>query len=243
MEIINFLDKNKNLTYEEIKKTLEEKYKLRFILDHSKKFYMIKSTNSSDFKIPLVRQCTGIIIDKESNKILHYFGEKTYDSLNNFNNNTIEKKEINIKYCFIGPYIDGYIIKIFYYKSEWIFASTKHTNVKYFKIGEISLYSIFELCILETFNNIQDFLNLLDNNYCYTFIFNSENKKINFINKIFLDNLVEQYNLTNFKILSFYKNNNMFGLNNEDKFIIIEKENNKIIKKICLPGKHVKKLL
>lgn len=243
MEVINFLNKNKNLTYEEIKKILEEKYKLKVILDYSKNFYMIKSTNLSDFKIPLVRQCTGIIIDKENNKILHYFGEKTYDSLNNLNNNTIEKREINIKYCFISPYIDGYIIKIFYYKSKWIFASTKHTNIKHFNVGETSLYSMFELCILETFNNIQDFLNLLDINYCYTFIFNSENRKIHFINKIFLDNLVEQYNLNNFKNLTFYKNKNAFLSKDEDKFIIIEKDNNNIMKKICLPGKHVKKLL
>lgn len=241
MEFVKFMNENKELPHENIKEKLEKKYKLRVILDYSNKFYMVKSTNFSDFKNPLVRQCTGIIVNKEDNKILHYFGEKTYDTLNNFNNNIIEKNKINVKNCFISAYINGYIIKVFYYNNEWIFASTKHTNIKYFKINNVSLYSMFKSCILESFNDIQDFLNLLNNNYCYTFMFNENKNNIYFINKVFLDDLVEDFNLNNFKSLNSYIN--ISNLHDENKFIIIEKENGKIIKKICLSGKHAKALI
>lgn len=241
MDIKKFMDENKKLPYEEIKEILEKKYKLRVILDYNKNYYMIISTESSDFSNNFIRNCTGTIIENNNN-ILHYFSEKTYDTINILNNNMMEKKKINKEKCFVSPYIDGYIIKIFYYK-EWSFATSKHTNIKYFKINNsTSLYSIFESYVLECFYNMSDFLNSLDYNYCYSLILNKE-KGLFFINKVLLNNLTEDFNFNNFRPLNFYNVNNIQEIDDEDKFIIIEKKDNYVTKKIRLPGKHLKLLI
>ena len=240
MEVKKFMDKNKNLCYEELEKVLYKNHKLKTNMDQNKKYYMICTTNDSDFKDLFVRQCTGIILEKDTNKILHYFGEKAYDIDNVYNNNIINLQDIDLKSCYITQYTDGYIIKTFYYKGEWKFATSKHTDIKYFKIKnkDTNLYNIFKNYILKTFKTIRDFLNLLDENYCYTFILNNN---MSMINKFDIKILKEQFNLNNYKILYKYTINN----NDKDKnFIIIEKgTNDKIIKKIHISINSIKRLL
>lgn len=149
-------------------------------------------------------------------------------------------KTINFKNCYITKYIDGYIVKIFYYDNEWKFATSKHTNIKYFKIGNETLYNIFKKNIFKTFNTINDFLNLLDNNYCYSFILNADN--ISMINKINSKTLKEEFNFNKYFPLYKYNNKN----NENEKFIIIEKKDlygKQIINKIHLNIKDLEELL
>lgn len=240
MEVLNFFNENKNLTYENIKDILEDKYKLKLIIDKINNYYMICTTDNSDFNDLFIRQCTGIILERGTNKILHYFGEKAYDLDNK--NSIIKLKDINIKNCYITKYINGHIIKTFNYKGKWMFATSKHTNIKYFNIKSknINLYNIFKNCLLKTFDKMEDFFNLLDENYCYTFILTDN--YINLINKINLSNLEQHFNLGNYISLSKYK---YFNKNDKDeKFIIIEiDKNSEPIKKIHVSTNSIKKLL
>lgn len=229
MEVLDFINKNKNLKYEDIKNILETKYNLHIRLDKSNDYYMISTTTKSDLNNIFIRQCTGIIINKACNKILHYFGEKAYDINNTNDNNTIEIKNINIKKCLIAPYIDGHIIKVFNYKKEWRFATSKHTNIKLYRLNNenITLYEMFKNCILKTFDTMIDFLNSLDVSYCYSFILKDNNLYL--INKMYIHKLEEYYNFNNFRFL--------FNINNTlnevfDKYLIIEKDNKKIKRKI-----------
>lgn len=235
MEVLNFINKNNKRSYDEIKTILEEKYKLEVRMDKSNNYFMISLSNNSDFKIPFVRQCTGIVIEKDTYKILHYFGEKTYNIIddNNDNNILINLEDINIKNCIITPYINGYIIKIFIHKGLWKFATSKHTNIKNFKTQDGLLYNMFKKCILNNFFSLTDFLNTLDKKYCYSFILNKD--KISIINKIYLDTLKEYHNLTNYKEL--------IDINyNFDKYLIIEKDENfKILRKIIVSKEYIKK--
>lgn len=240
MEFKNFMNKNKNLCYEELENLLYKKYKLIINMDKSNKYYMICATNDSDFKNLFVRQSTGIILEKNTNQILHYFGEKAYDIDNIYNNNIINLKDINLKSCYITQYTNGYIIKTFYYEGEWKFATSKHTDIKYFKIKNknTNLYNIFKNYILKTFSTIKDFLNLLDEKYCYTFILNDN---INIINKFDLKILKEQFNFNNYVPLYKYSINKS---NKDKKFIIIEKDNdNEIVKKIHISTNSIKRIL
>lgn len=240
MEVRNFMNKNNNLCYEELENILYENYKLKINMDKNNKYYMICTTNDSDFKKSFVRQCTGIILEKDTNNILHYFGEKAYDIDNTYNNNVINLQDINLKSYYITQYTDGYIIKTFYYKGEWKFATSKHTDIKYFNIKNknTNLYNLFKNCILKTFSTIKDFLNLLDEKYCYTFMLNNN---INIINKIDLKMLKEQFNFNNYTPL--YKNH--ISKDEEyKKFIIIEKGiNDEIVKKIHISINSIKGLL
>lgn len=136
MEVLKFINKNKKLRYEEIKTILENEYNLEIKLDKSNNYFMISCTNNSDFKNGFVRQCTGIIIENKTYRILHYFGEKAYNFVNNYNNNIISIEAIYTKKCLIAPYIDGHIIKVFNYNNEWKFSTSKHTNIKTFMIKD-----------------------------------------------------------------------------------------------------------
>jgi hypothetical protein len=228
MEVLKFINKNRKLDYEDIVNILEKEYNLEVRLDKSNNYYMVSVTNNSNFNYKFIRQCTGIIIEKESNKVIHYFGEKTYG----FDNNKVKLEDINIKSCLIAPYINGYIIKIFNYKEEWNFATSKHTNIKIFKINDKTLYKMFEETIKNTFESLEDFLSILDKSYCYSFML-SDNK-LHMINKIFLDTFEEYYNFNNFSSLFDIKYN-------FEKYLLIEKNyNNVVCKKIIVSDKDIK---
>jgi hypothetical protein len=241
MEVKKFMEENNYLTYEDLEKLLYKKYKLKTRLDVNNNYYMISTTNESEFTNKFVRQCTGIILEKGTNKILHYFGEKTYDIVNEYNNNIINLKDVNLEKCYITEYINGYIIKIFYYNNKWKFATSKHTDIKYYKINGKVLYNIFENYILRSFNTIYDFLNLLHEECCYTFVLENDNKNVNIINKFDLNILEEQFNFNNYKSLHKFINDKN---EKNKKFIILEKNNNKqIIKKILISIDDIKKVI
>lgn len=221
-----------------LKEKLENEYKLKLNIDKNNQYYMITGTSESDYKNSLVRQCTGAIINKASNKILHYFGEKAYE-LSNEKVKKCSKHLIldNIDNYYIAPYTEGYLIKIFYNNNQWNFSTSKHTNIKYFKIKEstdiyttntnITLYELFKDSILCTFNKMDDFFNTLERNYCYSFILNKNTKKMELINKSNLKTLETETNLCRYTKLKDY--NIVIGLN---KFILIEKDvSGKVIKK------------
>lgn len=244
MEVINFFNKHKEIPYEDIKNILENEYRLKVKLDISNSYYMVCTTNDSDFNNLFVTQCTGIILEKDTNNILHYFGKKAHELNSDYNNKVLDIKNINLEKCYITEYIDGYIIKTFNYKGKWMFATSKHTNIKYFNIENknTNLYNILKNYILKTFDKIDDFLNLLDKNYCYTFILTD--KHINLINKFYLKLLKEQFNLNSYISLFKYFDKNVNKYDENKKFIIIEiNKNNEITKKIHISIDNIKKLL
>lgn len=224
----------KKYSFDELKKIFEDKYKLKIIIDKSNEYYMISETYESDFKNKIVRECTGIIINKSSNKILHYFGEKAYESIYNMidnkSNNFLNLEESKIDYYYISPYINGYIIKMFYYKGKWNFSSSMHTNIKFFNIkkGNNTLYDIFKDSILNGYGKMKDFEDSLDKDYCYSFILNKKDGKIKMLNKTNLKTLNIEFNINNYVELKKYDFNT-----NYDKYILIEKDKSgKIINKI-----------
>jgi hypothetical protein len=229
MEVLKFFKENKNASYKHIEDILKNKYKLELRLDKSNDYFMISTTDYCDFSDIFIRQCSGIIIEKNTYNVLHYFGEIAYDINNDHcKNNNIKIEEINIQNCLISRYIDGYVIKIFKINKKWTFATSKHTNIRKYKINEknITLYEIFKNSILNSFETIDDFLNSLDNIYCYSFILS--NNKLYFLNKVDINKLEEYYNFNNFKYIL---NINDIINKNYEKYLIIEKRNDIIYRK------------
>ena len=201
-----------------LKKILEEEYKLKINLDKNNKYYMITGTNESDNENSVTRQCTGIIINKQGNKILHYFGEKASD----LPTEKIKNGLIKMENLYISPYEDGYLIKVFYNENKWNFSTSKHTNIKFFNINEeniTNLFELFEISILNTFSNFDDFLNMLENDYCYSFILEKKCKKIQFINKVNLKTLIIENNMNKYRRLKDYNTSKK-----TEKYILIEKD-------------------
>lgn len=242
MEVEKYMNGNQNLSYLELKEKLCKEYKLKIYEDIKNNYYMITTTNDCDFTNPFIRNCTGIILEKNTNCILYYFGDKGYDFCNKYNNNNIDFKNIEINKCYISEYLDGYIIKVFYYNREWRFSTSKHTDIKCFKVHEKNkiLYDIFKKEIIKFFDTFDDFLFSLDNNYCYTFILN--NDKINILNKINLKKFKEEFNFNKYIPFCKYEINN-YKYNESKKYILVERNGKNIIKKIHIFMKDIEKLL
>lgn len=239
MEVKKIIDKKYN--FNEFKKIIENVYKLKITVDRDNDYYMISETTESDFKNKFIRQCTGIIINKSSNKILHYFGEKAYDSIDEKSKNFLNLEKNKIDYYYIMPYIVGYIIKVFYYKKEWKFSTSTHTNIKFFNIknNNNTLYDMFKNSILNTFISMDDFLYNLEYEYCYSFILNKNDGKIELLNKTNLKTLNIENNINNYINLKNYDFNT-----NYDKYILIEKDDEgKVISKIHSDLNTIKKVI
>ena len=105
------------------------------------------------------------ILEKENNIVLHCFSNNI--ELNEqYDGNKIKKEIYNLQN----------IIKIFYYKDKWI---------------TISNISNVEICVKNTFNNINDFYEILNKNLYYTY--NLESNKFNFLSKGIKDNITQCY--------------------------------------------------
>ena len=86
--------------------------------------YMLCFKDTSDLNEKWVRECNGTIFEKNTNKLLHYFFEKTYDGLSGIPGNERLLKEENINndlfpVAFLGEnirisiYLEGSLIKVY----------------------------------------------------------------------------------------------------------------------------------
>lgn len=111
------------------------------------------------------------------------------------------------------------------------------TNESDFNDKNVTLYELFKKCILNTFDIIDDFLNTLDDTYCYSFILTDN--KIYFINKVDVNKFKEYYNFNKFKYLLDINNN----INKKiEKYLIVEKDDKKIYRKIHVSINNIENL-
>lgn len=107
-----------------------------------------------------------IIEKKENNYIFHYLSNENF-----LNENNKDQKELKKEYY---NYSD--ILKFFYYENKWITISEKDVD-NYIK---------------KTFGNINDFFEILNKEYYYTYIIKDE--KIKFLSKGKKNSLEQKYN-------------------------------------------------
>lgn len=224
-----------NLNHNDLEILFKKEYKLNVKnFFYEPNIYCLEFTPKSDFNNKIVRQCTGIILEKNTNMILHYFGEKTYKKIKNINidedgYDVISLEKINFDNVYIREYIEGPIIKLFYHENKWKYVITPYKN-------KVNFWKFIE----KSFKSRYDFIQTLNYKYCYSFTINNE--KIVFINKTNLITLKVSLNSSVDEIK--FKN---FNLNkyeyNEMKFFLIEKDkNNEIITKIKVSFDDIKKI-
>ena len=127
--------------------------------------YMLNFDESSDFTNKIVRQASGCIIEKNTNKIVHYSFDKCYDSVDDKYTGVIDEQKVKI-----NMYFDGSLIKLYYYDNKWNMSTSSHFDAS--KNSWASKKSFLELFIeaLPYSYNINDydtFLNTLDKNCCF----------------------------------------------------------------------------
>lgn len=235
MSEIKELFRNIKLSYNDLEILFMKKYKLnvkKFFYEPN--IYCLEFIPKSNFNNILVRQCTGIILEKNTNKILHYFGEKTYKRIKSINidedgYDIISPEKINFNNVYVRIYTEGPIIKLFNHENKWKYIITPYKiKINFWKIVE------------RTFETKYDFMQSLDCEYCYSFTINNE--EIIFINKtnlitlkVILNDETEEIKFKNLK-LDKYMNSNL-------KFLLIEKnKNDEIITKIKINYDDIKKL-
>lgn len=190
--IIKYINENFS-SFEQVKQNLKkEPYSLS--IKETEDIYMLCFTESSDLSIPAVRECTGIILEKETNKLIHYSFEKCYEGLRNSNwaaasseeKNKIQKDyydynfdcNVNIKSLLetnrftLNLFFIGSIIKLFYYKGKWEIATSKNIEAeKSFWVSKRSFKDLFIEAIEETYScTFEIFCEKIDPNCAYTYL-------------------------------------------------------------------------
>lgn len=167
--LINFIA---NKSFDEVVTSLKDR---NIEVKSTNKLYMVLFGDNCDFSDPIVRQASGMILEKGTNKLVHYSFEKCYEGFDNdwvkISQDPYPKSRVPDDYS-VELYFEGSIIKLFYYDGMWNTATSKnieaHTNTW-------TSTKTFDLLFAEGVygthkTTYRQFLDSLDKNYCYTYI-------------------------------------------------------------------------
>jgi hypothetical protein len=181
MELCNFLRINNLNSFTEVLKVLSVAPYFLTVKDDSNfpDLYLLSyDKKHSDMSIPLVRECRGIILEKNTNKVVCYTFNKSIDV--SFNNIVLgESHEIQVPDNFdyssaiVEESIDGTQIRLFYYNDMWCVATTRCIDAKRsYWYSARSFYDLFqESCVgLD--------LGLLKTDHCYSFVLKHPENRI-----------------------------------------------------------------
>lgn len=170
----------KGKTFKEVKEFAREN-----LLDvkENEKLYMLSFTEDSDLDKKFIRQANGIILEKETNKLVHHCFEKAYDGIfdekffencnmgkNTFNCNDFEELDYSVEH-----YTEGILIRVYWYDGKWDIGSSRKINAALSKWGSDKTIKelFYEALEVEKIN-----LEFLDRNYCHTFLLQHPSLKV-----------------------------------------------------------------
>lgn len=160
-QFYTFLQQNNILNFDQLKTFLEnDPYKLKIKVDNKyPTLCIIILNNESNINEPVVRFCNGIILEKESLKIICYTFNKCMDE------NKIDE-ELFTNNLYIEPSYEGTLIRVFHYNNEWFYTTKKMINARRAKwISPKSFFDLFQETLPNP--NIDEYL---DKTNCYSFI-------------------------------------------------------------------------
>lgn len=204
--ITKFINENYN-SFEELKFGLTKApYYLNVKEDVN--LYMLCFTDLSDLTLKEVRDCTGIILEKETNQVVHFSFPKCYEGIYNPNSfanilkgpesfqTDLYKGDINSmnnsddsKFTF-NLFFIGSIIKLYFYNDGWHIGTSKNLNAENsFWSSKKSFETLFVEAVEESGEETSytDFVEKLDPNYCYSYLLqHPENNCIVNVSKPFI---------------------------------------------------------
>lgn len=181
MFIQQYFNDSNLLSYEAVKEHFGDKMTFK---DHPKlPLYMISFNGKSDMTKNYVKECNGLILEKETNKLVHHAFSKCYDA---FDFKFLQKKEEELfaitenSNFVVSKMQDATMFRVYFYGGEWRFATSRHLEPKKnFWGSTTSIQDLFEECVLEMFKqNISEFTETLDKNYAYTYFFRHPTHKM-----------------------------------------------------------------
>jgi hypothetical protein len=177
--ILNFIKENNLKKFSDIRNILtKEPY--FFEIKDNKELYMICMSEKSNITSKMCREATGIILEKNTNKVVHYSFPKTYENVHNpectpsFNDDCLNNDLILDDDKFkIDLYFEGSVIKIYYYKGKWNLSSARHLDASSNRWSSKKMFDeLFIECVENSYKcSYQDFLNNLDKECSHTYLF------------------------------------------------------------------------
>lgn len=169
-ELLSFIGTK---TFTEVKKAAKD---LNLDIKSVDNVYMILFNDKCDFQDQRVRQASGMILEKDTNKLLHYSFEKCYDGFDkdwgNLSNDPYSLKNIDDNDYRVELFFEGSIIKLYYYNDIWNIATSKKIESNKNRWSSKKTYDIlFSEAIENTYNvNLGKFFETLEKNHCHTFL-------------------------------------------------------------------------
>lgn len=168
MELSRFIHNNQIKTYINLKQILENEpflLKIKEDNDFLDLFLIYKDNydnlnNISDNNIiKIIRECNGLIMNKNNLSVVCYTFDKCIDA------QEIDPK-LDLDNLYIEDSIEGALLRLYYYNNNWILSTKKCIDARKSKwLSEKSFAKLFEESII----NI-DIHEQLNQNYCYSFI-------------------------------------------------------------------------
>lgn len=157
MELENFIKINQISEYNILKQILEsEPYNLKVKDDNNLFLIHIKENSNTNLKI--VNECNGIILDKNTLKIVCYTFDKCLDT--NVLPDNFDNKNLYLEYS-----LEGTLVRLFYYNEEWVLSTKKCLDAS--KARWLSTKSFKDL-FYECFD--KNIFENLNKNNCYSFL-------------------------------------------------------------------------
>jgi hypothetical protein len=165
MELLKFINDNKITNFNTLKGILEiGPFNLKIKEDIDKpNLFLIHNTETSNFDIKLVRECNGIILEKNTYKIICYTFDKCIDS------NLLENINIDFDNLYYESAVEGTLIRLFYYNNIWNVCTKKCIDASKSRwISNKNFTELFNECIQKY--DSHKILESLNPSYCYSFI-------------------------------------------------------------------------
>jgi hypothetical protein len=159
------------LSFEEIK-TNSEKEPYSFKVSEFGDLYMITFTEKSDLTLDIVRAMNGVIFEKETNKLVHYSFQKTYEGVSVSKDSYTETVPEN---CEIEISTEGTHIKLYHHNGEWKIGTSRSID------GSLSHWNnkkSFKELFVECLDAEKILLSYLDPELCYSFVMQHPENKI-----------------------------------------------------------------
>jgi hypothetical protein len=169
MELLKFIHDNNIDNFDSLKNILEsDLYNLKIKEDSDyPKLFLIHTQDNSAYNIPFVNECNGIILEKNTFKIMCYTFTKCKDT-------EIISDNIDLESLYYEKALEGTLIRLFFYENKWIISSKKCIDAAKTRwLSDKSFAQLFEECVQS-----YTFVHNLNQNYCYSFVIMHHENKI-----------------------------------------------------------------
>jgi len=163
MELTQFIEENQINNFESLKIILETSpYNLKIKEDeYYPNLFLIHTNQNSDFKLKIVNECNGIILEKDTLKIVCYTFDKCIDQEN-------IPENINTEDLYFEYSLESTLIRAFYYNDEWILSTKKCINAR--RAKWLSSKNFVELFFEYIDIQNYDIFQKLNTSCCYSFL-------------------------------------------------------------------------